>query len=139
MLAKSKSSIDKSKNMDKKIDLIGPFESKKDLKMILFTNDTFYLIKLDFISQLKYHLLPFWEKRLQNKTIDYLLKKFDYHKINYSEDFNIILRKGKYWKHQLEINRDNELIKLNLLDRKKLNNYFEKFKDYIGKQNVSIA
>lgn len=119
--------------------MIGPFETKKDLQIILFTCDSLYLIKLNFISQLKYHLIPFWEKRLVNKSIPFLLKKYSYSKINYSEDFNIILRKGKYWKHQLVIQRENELIKLNVLDRKELNNYFKKFKDYIGKQNVSIA
>jgi hypothetical protein len=123
--------------MNKKVDLIGPFETRKYMIMILFTNDNLYLLKLDFFSQLKYHLLPLWEKRLHNSTIDSLLKKYNYKKINYSENFQIFLRKSKFWKHQLEIEREKELIKLNILYRKKIDFYFVKFKAYIDEQRVS--
>ena len=135
----SKNMITKSKKINNQNDFFGPFESKKDLKMILLTTDALYLVSLDFISQLKYHLLPFWENRLQNKPIEYLLKKFEYIELTYSEDFRVLFKRGKYWKHQLKIERPNEIFKLNLLDRKRLNLYFEKFENYLGKDRVSFS
>jgi hypothetical protein len=139
IFVKTENRIDNKRHNDKKADLIGPFESKKDLKMILLANNKLYLINLDFISQLKYYLLPFWTKRLKNKSIDYLLQRFNYSQIDYSEDFKIVLKKSKYWKHRLEIDKKNELVNLNFLHRKELNKYFEKLIKYLGSQRVSMS
>lgn len=114
--------------------IIGPFESSKHnyittLCLLAFKDDFFYIIKLDFVAQLKYAIslqLPFYYsffEKLTSKTVEELKLKYKVTRFSIDDNFVGKIERSKLWKHKILITTKKEHFKFNILKRNKVAEY----------------
>jgi hypothetical protein len=93
---------------------IGPLEGMWKYSVIGLEKDFFFLFELDFKTTIGIMLLG--EKRyFKIASLNDWIKKFNHQKFTTDDEFKIILKKSKMWKHSITIESGNASKKLHVL------------------------
>lgn len=127
--------------MNKNKIIFGPFETDKNLGLIGLDNKAIYLIYLDLSSTFKYSVsqqIPFiytnFIDKLISKPIQDLISKYQYKKLQFSDDFALKLSKSKLWKHTISIKYKSLEITWNVLNRNEFDTYEKTFRELNGEK-----